>query len=485
LRRRPLRVTGGPTIDERAARLDPGQVVDRLAVLPELAGVPRRQLEWLVDHGTVLRQEAGFIIRGTDDIRGLIVVIAGSFSVRTREQGAERVMRGIFPGRVTGFLPFSKMTTPRGYLVADEPVEFLLLSQDTFRELTRECYEFTEVCVQEMLARARVFKSADKQQEKLAALGRLSAGLAHELNNPSSAVVRAAIDLDASRTELAAAALVLGAAGLGDGALTALRSVEAAAAERAAREVLGPVDRASLEDECMEWLEMRGADPTLAFALVENGVRVAELDAATATLEPAAFEASARYVAANVAARGLAADVLGAAKRIHALVAAVKRHTHMDRALTEEAIQVGDHVGDAVTLLSSKASLKSVSLDLTVAPGVPRVMGSVADLNQVWLHLIDNAIDAVSDAGHVAIDVAGSRDFVLVRVVDDGPGIPEEDHDRVFEPFFTTKDVSQGRGLGLDIVRTVVDTHRGSVELASRPGRTEFRVTLPAAGPSA
>jgi signal transduction histidine kinase len=235
----------------------------------------------------------------------------------------------------------------------------------------------------------------------------------------------------------------------------------------------------------MEWLEMRGADPTLAFALVENGVRVAELDAATATLEPAAFEASARYVAANVAARGLAADVLGAAKRIHALVAAVKRHTHMDRALTEEAIQVGDHVGDAVTLLSSKASLKSVSLDLTVAPGVPRVMGSVADLNQVWLHLIDNAIDAVSDAGHVAIDVAGSRDFVLVRVVDDGPGIPEEDHDRVFEPFFTTKDVSQGRGLGLDIVRTVVDTHRGSVELASRPGRTEFRVTLPAAGPSA
>ncbi|MCG6988267.1 MAG: ATP-binding protein, partial [Gemmatimonadetes bacterium] len=147
-------------------------------------------------------------------------------------------------------------------------------------------------------------------------------------------------------------------------------------------------------------------------------------------------------------------------------------------------IVLEDHLADTVALMTTKASLKGVSLELSAAPEVPTVTGSVVDLNQVWMHLVDNAIDAATASVRIFVERHPHDDRVVVRVVDDGAGIPASDHERIFEPFFTTKDVGQGRGLGLDVVQTVVRGHRGTVDLASTPGRTEFRVTLPAAGTS-
>jgi len=227
----------------------------------------------------------------------------------------------------------------------------------------------------------------------------------------------------------------------------------------------------------------RGLDDEQGYALAETGLTTDDLDAAAAALAPEALGAVLGYVAANAAFRGLTDGIVSGATRVHALVAAVKKHTHMDRAPVDDAIAVHEHLADAVTLLGSKASLKDVSLDLAVAPDLPAVVGSVAELNQVWMHLIDNAIDAAPEHGRVTVEAGPGHDGVAVRVVDDGPGIPDEHHERVFEPFFPTKDVGEGRGLGLDVVRTVVGAHRGTVVLESRPGRTEFRVTLPAAAP--
>ncbi|MDX1647793.1 MAG: ATP-binding protein, partial [Longimicrobiales bacterium] len=487
---------------------------ERLAALPALAEIPRAQLQWLADHGVVRRLEDGSEIRGREDQPlGLFVLISGRFSVRMDQGGVTREMREVMPGRISGYLPYSRITAPRGYLVADGPVEFLEIRRDDVRAMTRECYEFTASCVHEMLDRVRVFKADDKEQEKMAALGRLSAGLAHELNNPASAVARAADALDRAREDLAAAARALGAAGLDGGAARpdgettspedgtrelqegtrdpkgvtrgtdaaageAFELLEAAVGEGAGRP-LSVLERADLEDEIAEWLDARDMDGDLAYPLAEHGLTVTDLHGAARTLDARQLDAALRYLSADANVRDLTASIASAATRIHALVSAVKKHTHMDRAPAVEPIALRAHLEDTLALMGSKASRKGVALDLRVEAGEPTVDGTVVDLNQVWMHLVDNAIDAAPESGRVSVEMARDDDVVVVRVVDDGPGIPAEDRERVFEPFFTTKEVGQGSGLGLDIVRTVVAKHRGAVDVSSVPGRTEFRVTLP------
>jgi signal transduction histidine kinase len=464
--------------------LSPSAVTERLSALTSLAEIPVAQLEWLAAHGKVRRFENGTVLYGRgrgEDLRGVFVVLSGRFSVRVDSDGVEREVREVKTGEVSGYLPYTRITAPAAYLVADGPVEVLSIAEGDVREMTRECYDFTAACVHAMLDRARTFKGDDLRREKLAALDRLSAGLAHELNNPASAMARTANELDASQSEVAAASRALGATRLTGPGLAAVQALQAAT-KREVAEPVSPLAQGDREDQLLAWLEHHGLDPDAAHVLAATCLAIADLDVAASALNDDDLRVAVRYVTAQAHVRQLTNHIVTAATRVHTLVSAVKAHTHMDRAAAPEPVALERHLEDTIALLGSKASAKEVTLELTVEPQLPAVHGVVGELNHVWLNLIDNAIDAAPQSGYVTVTARADRGCVVVDVVDDGAGISEEHLGRVFDPFFTTKDVGQGAGLGLDVVRAVVRNHRGSVDVSSQPGRTEFRVVLPVSG---
>jgi signal transduction histidine kinase len=228
-----------------------------------------------------------------------------------------------------------------------------------------------------------------------------------------------------------------------------------------------------------------GADDSAAEGLAATSVTVEALNALAESLEGAALDAALEWVAAGCAVRTLAMENERAGSKISDLVSAMKRLTHMDRAPVPEPIDVERGLRDTLMVLGHKARDKSVSVKIDVAPGLPRVMAVGGELEQVWMNVLDNALDAVDLGGHVSVTAKPEGHSLVVRVIDDGPGIPPEIQGQVFDPFFTTKAPGEGTGLGLEIARTHLRGRGGDMDFDSRPGRTEFRISLPLAAAAA
>jgi signal transduction histidine kinase len=462
----------------------PPDIVDRLAEHRTLGRVPRAELEWLAAHGRLRRFDAGeYVARKGATIEqtgfGFEIVLAGHFAIYVDRGAGPRKVMEWQGGDISGMLPFSRMTASPGDSVTSTPVENLSIAPETFPELIRSCPNVTAICVHVMLDRARVFNTSDWQDEKMASLGKLSAGIAHELNNPASAVTRSATQLLRTMAEADRAARSVALAGLTGAQLSAVDRVRAACLAEPATVSRSPLERADREDEIATWLESHGADCSAVDALAETSVTLGALDALADVLEGEALDAALDWVGAGCAVRTLACEIERAGARISELVGAMKRLTHMDRAPVPEPMDIELGLRDTLMILGHKARSKSVSVRIDVAPGMPRVRAIGGELNQVWMNLLDNALDAVGLAGHVAVTVKPEGRSVVVRVIDDGPGIAPEHRFRIFDPFFTTKPPGEGTGLGLEIARTRVRGHGGDIEFDSRPGRTEFRVVLP------
>jgi signal transduction histidine kinase len=224
-----------------------------------------------------------------------------------------------------------------------------------------------------------------------------------------------------------------------------------------------------------------GIEPAVAEALVASDVTMAALDHVAVALPPEALGMAIRWVASGCAARAAVRQIEAATARIHDLVRAVKGFTFMDREGVPEHVDVARGLADTLAMLEGKARTKSATVRFEAAPDLPRVDGFGSEINQVWEKLADNALDAVGSQGTVTITATARGDSILVRIADDGPGIPEEIRARIFDPFFTTKPVGQGTGLGLDIARRIVHLHGGDIDFSSQAGHTVFRVRLPAA----
>ncbi len=460
-------------------------LVERLAALPNLEGIPRTELEWLAEHGQLEVLEAGTVIAPKGQrIEKLYVILSGHIAVWVdRGAGLHRVM-GWRTGEVTGMLPYSRMKGSPGNNRVEETTESLAIHEKHFPEMIHRCPVFTAYTVHLMLDRARNFNTSDLQDEKMIALGKLAAGLAHELNNPASATVRGAKRLLEYLTAADTASRALGAARLTDEMFDAIQQVRTACLVRPSGNIPSAIERADREDEIAAWLARHKSDPIHAEPLADTPVTMEALDKLANATSGDTLDAALRWIAAGCATRSLASDIEQAATRIYELVAAIKRFTYMDNLTGPEPVDVEAGLRDTIRVLAAKAKSKGVAVTLDVADELPPAHATGSELNQVWLNLIDNALDAVADSGRIDITARVELDRVVVSVVDDGPGIPPDVLPRIFDPFFTTKPPGQGTGLGLDITRRLLRRYNGDLAVESRPGRTEFRVALRIEQPS-
>jgi signal transduction histidine kinase len=448
----------------------------RLEAHRTLAGVPREQLAWLVANGEERVLEPGVVLTpSTGPVRSLFVVLDGHLSIRVDRGSGPRIVMEWHGGDVTGMLPYSRIKGPPGDVIAERRTTVLAVPTEELPRMIQECQELTALLVHVMVDRARVFKTSELIDEKMSSLGRLAAGLAHELNNPASAVERSAKTLVAQLDAHDEATRRFCALNLSDDQCLTIAGF---CRPQAPAAPAGPLEVADRQDAIERWLSEHGVKGIETEPLAAFGLDVRDLDGLSRVVPADKLGIVLEHFSSAQIVRQLASEIERAASRIHTLVAAVKGFTYVNQQATLQPIAIERGLADTVTVLRSKAKARAVEVTVHVAPDLPLVDGYGGELNQVWANLLDNAIDAAPH-GHVRLDAHAADGRVVVRVIDDGPGIPSEIVNRIFDPFFTTKDVGEGTGLGLDISRRIVQRHKGTIDLHTGKDGTEFTVSLP------
>jgi len=385
---------------------------------------------------------------------------------------------------VTGMLPFSRMTHYTITARAVTPLRVARIAKTFFPEMLNKIPSLGPRLVGILSDRVREATKQDLAREKLASLGKLSAGLAHELNNPAAAAARAANTLRGIFDKREQASLEIDQQNLPPEARASLRMIETKAREmQLDGQPKNALELSDMQSELQSWLEDHGVDDgwEVAPVLADAGVRVEHLERLAQKFSAPAMGAVIRRFGATLEISRLLTDIEHSSCRISELVKAIKEYSFMDEAPRQE-VDVAKGIESTLVMLNHKLK-HGVTVVKNFDPNLPRIFSYGSELNQVWTNLIDNAADAMKGKGELRIRTMREGDEVLVEFVDNGPGIPPEIQTKIFDPFFTTKPVGEGTGLGLDTVYRIVRKHRGNVSVVSRPGNTCFRVRLPIKNP--
>jgi signal transduction histidine kinase len=457
-------------------------MLDELRRIPLFADLSEEDLERLYQMAETVSIPAGeLVLREGDQGDSLFVVLDGELEV-TKRQGSQDILLALYkPGQFFGEMALLEQAPRSASVRTLQESRLLVISQVAFQTLLSCSPSAPMKILHTVTSRLRSTESALIQNEKMAALGTLAAGLAHELNNPAAAIRRSAAQLREALAERDRSAARLHSLATDQHQKVALGALQEEVAERKiAVPPDDPLALCDLEDGLQEWLEDHGVDEAweLAPALVASGWDRDELERLTERFSSTQLPVVVGWLGAGSSVYGLLEEVRQSAEAMSEIVKAVKTYSYLDQAPIQE-VDVVESLENTLVLLRPKITA-GITITREYADDVPLIEAYGSELNQVWTNLIDNAIDAIAGRGELTLRAFAAESTVSVDVIDDGPGIPQEIQPRIFEPFYTTKDPGAGTGLGLHTAyNIVVHKHRGQLQVASRAGETRFRVVLP------
>ncbi|MEO6647473.1 MAG: ATP-binding protein [Chitinophagaceae bacterium] len=457
--------------------------VEQLKKIDSLKNVPAEQLQWLIDQSECLQLEAGELLFKTGDpVKNTYVIIEGKLRLNFSQNGKTRILAEFESGSITGYLPFSRATVAIGNSECIKKSSIMVCTFEHIRQAISKHYELTEALVHIMTSRVRDFTALQQQNEKMIALGKLSASLAHELNNPAAAISR---DADALIKHVQCYPKLfkqLVGISMKEENADMVNNKIFAVANRPGKQVLGMMERSAKEEELADWLaDHQITNYDFAESLVEAGFIIDDLDELAQYIPADYFNQVMTWISNNILTEKMIMDIQEASRRISSLVGSVKNYTHMDRGSDKQFVDI--HAGIRSTLIMLNHKLKKSNIEIVedFDIDIPPVNALPGELNQVWTNIIDNAIDAMEINGKGILRIKTEQDceFIKVTITDNGPGIPEVFKTQIFDPFFTTKEMGKGTGLGLDVVTRIVQQHKGSVRVNSIPANTEFIICFP------
>jgi signal transduction histidine kinase len=464
--------------------------IEELKKVIALQDLPDEHLKWILNHSKYDEYMDGdTLVKTGEPIDEMFLFLEGKMHFYMNVNGKlvyyHTVENNDSTGGVSGLLPYSRLKNSPGNSYAVGKVRTLKLHKKYFRELEQLNPDFIQRLIGYMTERARAFATAQMQQEKVSALGKLAAGVAHEMSNPASAIDRISEELNKRLKLNYKLTEELLKYNISQDLIRDIQEIVLNKNNYSVKTKISPLQRMQKEDELCELLNGKGISRSneMADTFSEAGFSANDLATINGDIGSDAFQNILEWLENLISSEKLIKDLGDASGRITLLVDAIKSHVHMDRSGDLYCTNIHTDLENTLILLGYKIREKKIQVKKIFSENMPEVEVYIGELNQVWTNIIDNAIYAVPQNGEIIIETAYDSKNITVRITDNGTGIPKEILSRIFDPFFTTKKVGEGTGIGLDIVKTVINRHKGEINVNSVSGKTEFVISLPITQP--
>ncbi|MDT3401518.1 sensor histidine kinase [Mucilaginibacter terrae] len=450
-----------------------------------LKQVPDDQLQWLIDNSRhYILNDGDYLFERDKPITGTHFIIYGKVRLYFTQGGVRRELATMRDRSITGYLPYSRGKVSMDFGDSVGETQVMTLPMDKIMDLIRGHFELTQALVGVMSNRVRESTALIQQNEKMMALGKLSAGLAHELNNPAASIVRNAASLMKHLENQPETFGKLISVDLDAQKVATIKQKVTHILENKSDIKLTLRERNSLEDEIADWFDDHDIENgyEMAETFVEKGFKTEHLDPIYQCMTPTAASPVFAWIYDIMLSAKMVDDIHHASQRIADLITSIKTFTHMDRGADRQFAKVDTGIRNTLKMLGHKIKAGNVIVHEDYDDNLPEIKMLVGELNQVWTNLIDNALDAmeVNGKGNLNIRTRQDREFAEITITDNGPGIADDVKNRIFDPFFTTKQMGKGTGMGLEVVQRIVKTqHQGSIKVNSSPGHTEFIICIP------